>query len=115
MASKEELERLKQQLKEEQEKLSLEEEITEMRLQLETTRKNQKANPIKTWLKQSGYWNSFVLIIVGIVLAEIGYLTLPFPIAGAGVLMILGGAMLTPALRSVWDSGYKPPVARVKR
>ena len=107
MASKEELERLKQQLKEEEEKLRLEEEIAVIQQRLETTKKH--VNPVKAWLKQSGYWNSFILMIIGIVLAEIGYLTLPFPIAGVGVLMILGGAMLTPFLRPFWDNGYTPP------
>lgn len=108
MSSKEELERLKKQLKEEEDRLKLEDEIAVIRGRLD--KKERKiGHVLKQWLKETGYWNSFVFIVFGIVITEIGLLLMPFPLGGVGVLMILGGAMLTPFLRPFWDSKYKPP------
>ena len=105
MSSKEELERLKKQLRDEEEKLKLVEEIRVIRARLD---KKQGQFSLKAWLKKRDYWNSFILGIVGISLAELGiFLNIYF--AGIiGGIMILGGVMLTPFLRPYWDSKYKP-------
>ena len=105
MSSKEELERLKKQLRDEEEKLKLEEEIRVIRGRMDG---KQGQFSLKAWLKKRDYWNSFILGIVGIGLAELGvFLNIYF--AGIiGGIMILGGLMLFPFLRPFWDSKYKP-------
>ena len=106
MSSKEELERLKKQLRDEEEKLKLEEEIRVIRGRLD---EKQGRFSLKAWLRKRDYWNSFILGVVGIGLAELGtFLNIYF--AGIlGGIMILGGLMLTPFLRPYWDNKYKPP------
>ena len=105
MSSKEELERLKKQLRDEEEKLRLEEEIRVIRGQMD---EKQGRFSLKAWLKKTDYWNSFVLGIVGIGLAELGILLNIYFAGVLGGIMILGGVMLTPFLRPYWDSKYKP-------
>jgi len=64
---------------------------------------------LKQWLKATGYWNSFVLGVVGIGLAELGtFLNIYFASIIGGI-MILGSLLLTPFLRPFWDSKYKSP------
>ena len=106
MSSKEELERLRKQLRDEEEKLKLEEEIRVIRVRLD---EKQGRFSLKAWLRKKDYWNSFILGVVGIGLAELGtFLNIYF--AGIiGGIMILGSLMLTPFLRPYWDSKYKPP------
>jgi len=106
MSSKEELERLKKQLRDEEERLKLEDEIRVIRGRLD---EKQGRFSLKAWLKKNDYWNSFILGVVGIGLAELGtFLNIYF--AGIiGGIMILGSLMLTPFLRPYWDSKYKPP------
>jgi len=106
MSSKEELERLKKQLRDEEEKLKLEEEIRVIRGRLD---EKQGRFSLKAWLRKKDYWNSFILGVVGIGLAELGtFLNIYF--AGIiGGIMILGSLMLTPFLRPYWDTKYKPP------
>src|SRR3972149_8616403 len=106
MSSKEELERLKKQLRDEEEKLKLEEEIRVIRGRLDG---KQGRFSLKAWLRKKDYWNSFILGVVGIGLAELGtFLNIYF--AGIiGGIMILGALMLTPFLRPYWDTKYKPP------
>ena len=105
MSSKEELERLKKQLRDEEEKLKLEEEIRVIRGRLD---EKQGRFSLKAWLRKKDYWNSFILGVVGIGLAELGiFLNIYF--AGVlGGIMILGALMLAPFLRPYWDSKYKP-------
>jgi len=97
------LERLKKQLRDEEEKLKLEEEIRVIRGRMDG---KQGQFSLKAWLKKRDYWNSFILGIVGIGLAELGvFLNIYF--AGIiGGIMILGGLMLAPFLRPFWDSKY---------
>ena len=71
MSSKEELERLKKQLRDEEEKLKLVEEIRVIRARLD---KKQGQFSLKAWLKKRDYWYSFILGVVGIGLAELGIL-----------------------------------------
>ena len=106
MSSKEELERLRKQLRDEEEKLKLEEEIRVIRGRLD---EKQGWFSLKAWLRKRDYWNSFVLGVVGIGIAELGiFLNIYF--AGIiGGIMILGGLMLFPFLRPYWDNKYKPP------
>jgi len=106
MSSKEELDRLKKQLRDEEEKLKLEEEIRVIRGRLD---EKQGRFSLKAWLRKKDYWNSFILGVVGIGLAELGtFLNIYF--AGIiGGIMILGSLMLTPFLRPYWDTKYKPP------
>ena len=106
MSSKEELERLKKQLRDEEEKLKLEEEIRVIRGRLD---EKQGRFSLKAWLKKRNYWNSFILGVVGIGLAELGILLNIYFAGVLGGIMILGGVMLTPFLRPYWDSKYKPP------
>ena len=105
MSSKEELERLKKQLRDEEEKLKLEEEIRVIRGRLD---EKQGRFSLKAWLKKRDYWNSFVLGLVGIGLAELGTFLNVYFAGVLGGIMILGGVMLTPFLRPYWDSKYKP-------
>ena len=112
MSSKEELERLKKQLRDEEEKLKLEEEIRVIKGRLEHQEQGQISAWVKSskaWLKKTDYWNSFIIGVVGIGLAELGiFLNIYF--AGIiGGIMILGSLMLTPFLRPFWDTKYKPP------
>ena len=105
MSSKEELERLKKQLRDEEEKLKLEEEIRVIRGRLD---EKQGRFSLKAWLRKRDYWNSFVLGVVGIVLAEVGTLLNIYFAGVLGGIMILGALMLAPFLRPYWDSKYKP-------
>ena len=105
MSSKEELERLKKQLRDEEEKLKLVEEIRVIRARLD---KKQGQFSLKAWLKKRDYWYSFILGVVGIGLAELGILLNIYFAGVLGGIMILGGVMLTPFLRPYWDSKYKP-------
>ena len=106
MSSKEELERLKKQLRDEEEKLKLEEEIRVIRGRLD---EKQGRFSLKAWLKKRDYYNSFVLGLPGIILAEFGTLLNIYFAGIIGGIMILGGLMLTPFLRPYWDNKYKPP------
>ena len=112
MSSKEELERLKKQLRDEEEKLKLEEEIRVIRGRLEQHEQGQILVWFKSevsWLKKKDYWNSFVLGVVGLGLAELGiFWNIYFAGLIAGI-MVLGSLLLTPFLRPYWDSQYKPP------
>ena len=108
MSSKEELERLKKQLRDEEEKLKLEEEIRVIRGRLDEKQGRFSLKSFKAFLKKIDYWNSFVLGVVGIGLAEIGTLLNIYFVGIIGGIMILGGVMLTPFLRPYWDSKYKP-------
>ena len=105
MSSKEELERLKKQLRDEEEKLKLEEEIRVIRGQMD---EKQGRFSLKAWLKKTDYWNSFVLGLPGIILAEFGTLLNIYFAGIIGGIMILGALMLAPFLRPYWDSKYKP-------
>ena len=106
MSSKEELERLRKQLRDEEEKLKLEEEIRMIRGRLD---EKQGRFSLKTWLKKKDYYNTFVLGVVGIGLAELGTLLNIYFAGIIGGIMILGSLMLTPFLRPYWDTKYKPP------
>jgi len=106
MSSKEELERLRKQLRDEEEKLKLEEEIRVIRGRLD---EKQGRFSLKAWLRKRDYWNSFVLGVVGIGLAELGTLLNIYFAGIIGGIMILGSLMLTPFLRPYWDTKYKPP------
>ena len=113
MSSKEELERLKKQLRDEEEKLRLEEEIRVIRGRLEPKQGwfslKEWLKSSKTFLKKTDYWNSFVLGVVGLGLAELGiFWNIYFAGLIAGI-MVLGSLLLTPFLRPYWDSHYKPP------
>ena len=106
MSSKEELERLRKQLRDEEEKLKLEEEIRMIRGRLD---EKQGDFSFKAWLKKRDYWYSFILGVVGIGLAELGTLLNIYFAGIIGGIMILGSLMLTPFLRPYWDTKYKPP------
>ena len=106
MSSKEELERLKKQLRDEEEKLKLEEEIRVIRGRLD---EKQGRFSLKAWLKKRDYWYSFILGIPGIILVEFGTFLNVYFVGAIGGIMILGGLMLTPFLRPYWDTKYKPP------
>lgn len=122
--SKEELEQLKQQLKEEEEKRELETEIAAIQARInksiETQTRLDKARSryssiVKSWLKENGYWNSFILFVPGIILFEVGAVIMPYPLGMIGGLMIVGAILLTPFLRPFWDNKYRPPNAKLKR
>jgi len=106
MSSNEELERLKKQLRDEEEKLKLEEEIRVIRGRLD---EKQGRFSLKAWLMKKDYWYSFILGLPGIILAELGTLLNIYFAGIIGGIMILGGLMLTPFLRPFWDNKYKPP------
>lgn len=99
---KAELERLKKELldREKEEKLQGEIEAIKERL-------GKKRGTLKAWLQEKGLWRSFILVIFGIVLVEIGVFTGLYYAYGGGVLMIIGGIVFIPWVREFFGDALK--------